>query len=162
MATYWLSADQQRAWRAYLVGTTLLMDRLERDLRDSHDLSLPEYEILVRLSEAPERRLRMAELASSVKNSRSRITHTIARLERKGLVERRQCASDGRGVFAELTDVGHDKLVAAAPAHVASVREGLIDAVAPEDIEAIGRAFTAVATLLETGSPDPILSPNSV
>ncbi len=162
MTTNWLSADQQRVWRAYLVGTTLLMDRLERDLRDSHDLSLPEYEILVRLSEAPERRLRMAELASSVKNSRSRITHTIARMEREGLVARRQCASDGRGVFAALTDAGYAKLVATAPAHVASVREGLIDAVAPADLEAVGRAFTAVATRLETGAPDPILSPTSV
>ena len=70
------------AWRSYLLGTTLLMERLDRDLRENHDLSLPEYEILVRLSESPDRQLRMAELADSVKNSRSRITHTIARMER--------------------------------------------------------------------------------
>ncbi len=76
--TRWLDADQQRAWRAYIVGTTLLLERLDRDLREGHDLSHPEYEILVRLSEAPDRQLRMAELADSVKNSRSRITHTIA------------------------------------------------------------------------------------
>ncbi|MBA2697646.1 MAG: MarR family transcriptional regulator [Nocardioidaceae bacterium] len=162
MTTHWLSTDQQRVWRAYLVGTTLLMDQLERDLRDGHDLSLPEYEILVRLSEAPQRRLRMAELANSVKNSRSRITHTIARMERQRLVQRRQCPSDGRGVFAALTDVGYDKLVETAPAHVGSVRAALIDAVAPEDLEAVGRAFSAVAARLETGAPDPILSPTVV
>ena len=115
MTTRWLDADQQQAWRAYLVGTTLLMERLDRDLRENHDLSLPEYEILVRLSEAPERMLRMAELADAVKNSRSRITHTIARMEREGLVERRQCAADGRGVLAILTDKGYAMLVDAAP-----------------------------------------------
>jgi DNA-binding MarR family transcriptional regulator len=84
----WLDPDQQRSWRAYLVGTTLLMDRLDRDLRENHDLSMPEYEILVRLSEAPDRRMRMAELAGSVSHSRSRITHTVARLEKAGLVTR--------------------------------------------------------------------------
>ena len=112
MTTRWLTSDQQRAWRSYLLGTTLLMERLDRDLRENHDLSSPEYEILVRLSESPDRQLRMAELADSVKNSRSRITHTIARMERAGLVERRQCPSDGRGVLAILTDAGMRKLEA--------------------------------------------------
>jgi DNA-binding MarR family transcriptional regulator len=158
MNTRWLDADQQRAWRAYIVGTTLLMERLDRDLRENHDLSLPEYEILVRLSEAPDRMLRMAELADSVKNSRSRITHTIARMEKDELVERRQCAADGRGVFAILTDKGYALLVDAAPVHVASVREGLVDLVAPEDLLAVGRAFAAVANGLGTGTLDPILA----
>lgn len=158
MTTRWLDPGQQQAWRAFIVGTTLLMERLDRDLRESHDLSLPEYEILVRLSEAPERRLRMAELADSVKNSRSRITHTIARMEREGLVERRQCASDGRGVFAMLTDKGMGRLESAAPLHVESVRSALIDVIEPADLKAIGRAFTAVAMKLESGAPDPILT----
>ena len=157
MTTQWLDADQQRAWRAYIVGTTLLMERLDRDLRENHDLSLPEYEILVRLSEAPDRMLRMAELADSVKNSRSRITHTIARMEKDELVERRQCAADGRGVFAILTDKGHALLVDAAPVHVTSVREGLVNLVDAQDLEAVGRAFAAVAKGLGTGKPDPIL-----
>ncbi len=156
MTTQWLDDGQQRAWRAYLVGTTLLMERLDRDLRE-HGLSLPEYEILVRLSEAPERRLRMAELADSVKNSRSRITHTIARMERAELVDRAQCPSDGRGVYAHLTDAGVRKLVAVAPVHVKSVRAALIDVIDPDDLVAVGRAFGAVADTLETGRPDPIL-----
>ncbi len=158
MTTRWLSSDQQRAWRSFLLGTTLLMERLDRDLRDKHDLSLPEYEILVRLSESPEWALRMAELADAVKNSRSRITHTIARLERTGLVERRQCPSDGRGVFAHLTDAGYRKLSDAAHEHVESVRQALVDVVADDDLVAIGRAFEAVADTLETGTPDPVLS----
>jgi DNA-binding MarR family transcriptional regulator len=161
VATEWLTPEQQRAWRAYLLGTTLLMDRLDRDLRTHHDLSLPEYEILVRLSESETRALRMAELADSVKNSRSRITHTIARLERAGLVEREQFASDGRGVIARLTETGMAKLVEAAPGHVQSVRAGLIDQVEPGDLVAVGRAFAAVAEALEGGAPDPVLSPRS-
>src|SRR5687768_5318865 len=84
----WLSTPQQHSWRAFLVGTTLLMDRLDRDLRARHDLSLPEYEILVRLSEGPDRRVRMAVLAESLSHSRSRVTHTVSRLEKAGIVIR--------------------------------------------------------------------------
>ena len=79
-ATPWLTAEQQRIWRSFLGGTTVLMDRLDRDLRAAHGLSMPEYEILVRLSEAPGLSIRMAELADAVAHSRSRVTHTIARL----------------------------------------------------------------------------------
>jgi len=93
----WLDRDQQRSWRAFLVGTTLLMDRLDRELREQHQLSLPEYEILVRLSEADRNRLRMAMLADSVSHSRSRVTHTVSRMETAGLVVRDACLDDGRG-----------------------------------------------------------------
>ena len=106
----WLDSAQQRAWRAYLVGTTLLMDRLDRDLREQHSLSMPEYEILVRLSEAPDHRMRMAVLAGSISHSRSRVTHTVARLEKDGLVTRNACVSDGRGVEAVLTEKGLARL----------------------------------------------------
>src|SRR5574339_841969 len=119
--TWWLDRDQQRSWCAYLVGTTLLMDRLDRDLRETHDLSMPEYEILVRLSEAPDHRMRMAVLAGSISHSRSRVTHTVARLEKDGLVTRSACVSDGRGVEAVLTDEGLERLEAAAPTHVEGV-----------------------------------------
>src|SRR4029079_11233221 len=151
MTDRWLSDGQQRSWRAFLLGVTLLMERIDRDMREKHGLSQAEYELLVRLSEAPAHELRMGELADSVKNSRSRITHTIRRLEESGFVVRRACASDGRGVQAVLTDEGYAKLVAAAPDHVATVRDSLIDVVDAEDLEAIGRAFTAVADHLETG-----------
>ena len=114
----WLDAEQQRAWRAYLVGTTLLMDRLDRDLRAHHELSLPEYEVLVRLSECPGHRLRMASLADSLSHSRSRVTHTVSRMERAGLVERVSCTSDGRGVEAvgRVFNAVTDGLVEANPA----------------------------------------------
>src|SRR5689334_24938870 len=102
----WLDAGQQRAWRAYIMGTTLLLDRLDRDLRQAWDISLTEYEILVRLSEQPDRSLRMALIADALCHSRSRITHTIARMEEAGLVERTAAQGDRRGVIAVMTDEG--------------------------------------------------------
>lgn len=149
----WLDRDQQRAWRAYLVGTTLLMDRLDRDLREHHNLSMPEYEILVRLSEAEGRRMRMAVLADSVSHSRSRVTHTIARLEKAGLVTRSSCVSDGRGVEAAITEKGFETLERAAPTHVVGVREFLIDLVGEDDFTAVGRVFDAVADKLIDANP---------
>jgi len=134
------------------------MDRLDRDLRETHGVSLPEYEILVRLSESPDRELRMAELADSVKNSRSRVTHTVKRMEEAGYIERRACESDGRGVIAALTSEGFSKLSAAAPYHVESVRRALIEVVTPEELDMIGRAFDKVGERLEGGRPDPVLS----
>jgi DNA-binding MarR family transcriptional regulator len=147
----WLDRDQQRSWRAYLVGTTLLMDRLDRDLREQHQLSMPEYEIMVRLSEAEGHRLRMASLADSVSHSRSRVTHTVTRMERAGLVARDACLSDGRGVEAVLTEHGLAVLAEAAPTHVAGVRRLLVDLVDDEDFEAVGRVFNTVTDALIEG-----------
>ncbi len=144
----WLDAAQQRAWRAYLEGSARLAERLDRELREAHDLSMHEYEILVRLSEAPRRRQRMADLAASVWQSRSRLSHTISRLESDGLVVRETCPNDGRGVFAVLTDEGFRRLEEAARTHVAGVRAYLVDVVDPAELQAIGRAFTAVARRL--------------
>jgi DNA-binding MarR family transcriptional regulator len=149
----WLDEQQQRSWRAFLVGTTLLMERLDRDLRDQHRMSLPEYEILVRLSEAPGHRLRMAMLADSVSHSRSRVTHTVSRMEAAGLVARDSCVSDGRGVEAVLTDHGLQALAEAAPTHVAGVRRMLVDLVADDDFDAVGRVFDAVSDSLIECNP---------
>ncbi|MET0767480.1 MAG: MarR family transcriptional regulator [Aeromicrobium sp.] len=146
--TPWLDTDQQRVWRAYLGGTTVLMDRLDRDLRTAHGLSMPEYEILVRLSESPDRSIRMAELADAVSHSRSRVTHTIARLEREGIVQRGQCSEDGRGVSAVLTDHGFSVLEQAAHTHVRGVHDYLIQAAGAEDLEAMGRIMQKVVEQL--------------
>jgi DNA-binding MarR family transcriptional regulator len=152
-STRWLDTEQQRSWRAYLVGTTLLTDRLDRDLREHHDLSMPEYEILVRLSEAPGRRMRMAELAGSISHSRSRVTHTVSRLEKDGLVERSACLSDGRGVEAVLTAEGFARLEEAAHTHVEGVRRFLLDLASEEDFAAVGRVFNAVTDNLIESNP---------
>ncbi len=149
--TRWLTAGQQRVWRTFLLGSTRLLDRLERELRERHGLSLPEYEILVRLSESAGRQLRMAELAASVSHSRSRVTHTVTRLEAAGLVRRTVCPTDRRGVVAELTDEGYIRLVEAAPTHVDGVRGHLVDLVDADDFEAVGRVFAAAAQQLDPG-----------
>lgn len=147
----WLDAGQQRDWRAYVDGSVRLTEIMDRDLKTGHGLSVSEYEIMVRLSEAPGHRLRMAELAENASQSRSRLSHTCSRLESKGLVKRDNCGTDKRGVFAQLTDEGFAALERAARDHVEVVREYLIDVIDPEDLEAIGRAFTAV--LKRLGAP---------
>jgi DNA-binding MarR family transcriptional regulator len=142
----WLDAGQQRDWRAFIDGSIRLWDLLDRDLKTKHGLTTAEYEILVRLSEAPDRRLRMAELAESASQSRSRLSHTCGRLEAKNLVVRETCPGDKRGVLAVLTDDGFAALDKAARDHVTAVRAFFIDVIAPEDLEALGRAFRAVTT----------------
>ena len=146
--TNWLDPDQQHLWRSYIIGTTRLLERLDRELREAHGLSLPEYEVLVRLSEADNRSLRMAELASSMSHSRSRTTHTIARMEAAGLVERFSCDQDGRGRWATLSDKGWKLLVEAAHTHVRGVREHLIDQLSPSQFATLGDAFEEIGAHL--------------
>lgn len=142
-STRWLSSGQQKVWRAWLDAVARIDSHLDEVLRP-FGLDLGEYEILVRLSEAPERRMRMSDLADAARQSRSRLTHTVARMEKKGLLNRVPCADDRRGVIAILTDEGFGLLETAAPAHVDSVREVLVDVVDPADFEALGRAMNAV------------------
>lgn len=139
----WLDQEQQRIWRTYLLGVARINERLDDALR-RFGIDLGEYEILVSLEEAEGRQLRMSELADKVHQSRSRLTHTVARMERAGLVERRACPTDRRGVWAKLTDKGFELLQQAAPSHVESVRSAFVEAVDPKDFRAIGRAFEAV------------------
>jgi DNA-binding MarR family transcriptional regulator len=158
--TRWLDADQQRSWRGLVMGMTLLQDRLDADLRREFDLSLAEYEILVRLSESGGT-LRMAELANAMGHSRSRVTHTIARMEKAGLVARRTSRADGRGVDAVLTDEGMALLVRAAPVHVTGVRDNLVDLASGDDFAALGRVMNAVADHLIGDRPDAEIRPES-
>ena len=136
------------------MGMTLLLDRLDDDLSRSCHLSLVEYEILVRLSESEGRQLRMAQLADALAHSRSRVTHTITRMERAGLVARSSSPEDGRGVVAAMTDRGYELLVQMAPVHVAGVRANLVDLVSREDFEAVGRVMDAVADHLVEDHPE--------
>lgn len=140
----WLSRGEQAAWRSFLYATTLLTDRLTEALQTDPqiDLTLGEYEILVRLSEAEHCFLRMSELADKVVHSRSRLTHTITRMEKRGLVERVRCSSDGRGRQAQLTAAGVALLEKAAPTHVRSVRELLLDVVGHDDFLELGRILS--------------------
>lgn len=144
----WLNEDQQKIWRLYLNGVARINEVLDAELRQ-FGLDLGEYEILVNLSESPDHQLRMSDLASRVRQSRSRLTHTVARMETKGLLSRLSCPSDRRGVIAYLTPDGYELLVKAAPYHVESVRRILVDPVSKADFVAIGRAMQAVLSVTD-------------
>lgn len=147
----WLTEDEQRAWRSWIAATLLLQDQLGRDMQNQHGLSFADYEILVQLSEHPERRLRMSDLAERTLSSRSRLSHQISRMEAAGLVTREQCSDDRRGTFAALTDRGWDTIVTAAPDHVASVRRHLINPLGPEKFAELGRMCRDILEHLPTG-----------
>ncbi|MDP2772176.1 MAG: MarR family transcriptional regulator [Nocardioides sp.] len=151
--TQWLDESQQRSWRGLVLGTTLLFDRLDDDLRRNHDISLVEFEILVRLSERGGH-MRMAQLADSLAHSRSRVTHTVKRMEDAELVKRADSPDDGRGVVAVMTERGRLLLENVAPTHVNGVRDYLVDLVTPEDFAALGRVMNAVADHLIAGHPE--------
>jgi DNA-binding MarR family transcriptional regulator len=152
-STAWLDPSQQRSWRALVMGSTLLFDRLDEELRRAHDISLVEYEILVRLSER-DGQMRMAALADALAHSRSRVTHTVTRMEKAGLVQRSSSPDDGRGILATLTDKGEDLLRRSAPTHVAGVRAHLVDLANGTDFQALGRVFDAVADHLVAAHPE--------
>ena len=140
----WLTAEQQVHWRAFLVGSARLNEALGRQLERDSDLSLSEYEVLVRLSEAPGHTLRMSSLADGLAHSRSRVTHTVRRLESAGLVERRACSADGRGVNCVMTPKGYARLESAAAGHVQAVRTHLVDVLSDDQLRALGEAMAAV------------------
>ena len=135
--TRWLDPEEQRAWRAWMYSTQLLQAQLDRELTRETGISMTYYEILVQLSEAPERRMRMSQLADECLSSRSRLSHAVARLEERGWIRRQTCSEDGRGQLAVLTDEGFAALEAAAPVHVASVRTHLFDQLSPAQVAAM-------------------------
>ena len=146
-AARWLNEDEQRAWRMHLDVSRMLMYQLERDLQP-FGLTNNDYEILVNLSEAPERRMRMSELASNTLQSKSRLSHQITRMESAGLVRREHCDTDRRGLFAVLTDHGWDTMLQVAPRHVESVRRHFIDQISPEGLRAMYQALAPVGERL--------------
>lgn len=142
--TRWLSEGQQRDWRAFLSVLNILPLQFSKVLQENFGLSLSDYEILVRLSESEDRALRMSELAAATLASRSRLSHQVDRLERAGYVSRRACLDDRRGAWAEMTDAGWELLVKAAPLHVESVREHLVDVLTDEEFQILGKISNKV------------------
>jgi DNA-binding MarR family transcriptional regulator len=143
----WLSAEEQQAWRATVHMSQLLMRQLDRDL-EVHGLNSHDYEILVVLSEAPDNRLRMTELADATSQSRSRLSHQISRMEARGLVRRDNCEGDKRGTFAVLTATGVEAIERAAPDHVEHVRRHFIDRLTPRQLEEIRESFGPIVEYL--------------
>lgn len=146
--TAWLSESEQAAWRHYLRGARALETALDRELL-AHGMSLAEYEILSMLSESEGRRLRMSALATIVVQSRSRLTHTANRLERRGWVERQPCLDDSRGVELVLTEDGLQALHEAAKVHVASVRAFMVDVMPARQFASLGDAMRRVGEAVE-------------
>ena len=137
----WLDDDERETWLSWVFTTRLLWEELERDLQREAGVPFGYYEILVMLSEAPGRTLRMSELADATQSSRSRLSHAITRLEEFGWVRRDSCETDRRGALAVLTDEGFAALAAAAPDHVESVRTHLFDQLSPEQQRQLREIF---------------------
>jgi DNA-binding MarR family transcriptional regulator len=149
--TRWLSAHEQRSWRAFLQACQALFGSIDAQLLRDSGLPHGYYEILVHLSEAPDRALRMTQLATASTYSKSRLSHAVARLEERGLVTRRDCPTDRRGQIAQLTDEGFAVLAAAAPGHVDQVRRSLIDALTPQQVTQLSEIS---ASIIAAAGPD--------
>jgi len=142
--TRWLDEYEQVTWRTYLAATKAIGEAIDSQLQRDADIPLTYYEILVRLSEAADRMLRMSQLAERCLASRSRLSHAVTRLEERGWVERRPCADDGRGMLASLTTEGMAALADAAPGHVSAVREQIFDRLTPEQIKQLREIGEAI------------------
>jgi DNA-binding MarR family transcriptional regulator len=142
--TRWLDETEQATWRAFLAAIRLLTNQLDRELQRDADMPHTYYEILVALSEAPCRALRMNELADLCQSSRSRLSHAVSRLEEAGWVRREACPTDKRGALAVLTDKGFAALEAAAPGHVEAVRHHLFDVLTPAQVDQLGEISAAI------------------
>jgi DNA-binding MarR family transcriptional regulator len=139
-----LSDTQQTCWRAFIESSWALHTRLEDELRATTGLSMADYHVMVVLSEAPQHRLRMGELAGRLVFSPSRLTYQISSMVKRGLVRKQACPEDGRGQEAVLTGAGMAALEAAAPQHLKTVRRSFIDHLDDEELAVIGRAFAKI------------------
>ena len=147
----WLDTAEQRAWRNYVEATVMLFDELDRQLQRDAGMPHGYYEILVRLSEADDRTMRMSELATATRSSRSRLSHAVSRLEERGWIERADCETDRRGQLARLTEKGLEALRDAAPGHVETVRAYMIDRLSDEQIAQLGDIAETIVNGLTAG-----------
>ena len=142
----WLTAEEQAAWRSVVALLIRLPAAIEAELQRDAGISQFEYLVLSGLSEAPNRTLRMSDLAAMASGSLSRLSHVVSRLEARGWVRREACPGDGRFINAVLTDDGWAKVVATAPGHVAAVRRLLVDVLTPEQLRELGAISDEVLT----------------
>jgi DNA-binding MarR family transcriptional regulator len=143
----WLNPREMKAWRSYITASRRLLEALDSDL-DGHDLSMADYEVLAQLSDAPNRRMRMSELAEIAMLSKSRLSHRMKVMEKAGWVRREVCSDDKRGSYAVMTEKGWRAIVKAAPDHVESVRNRFVDNLTSKDQEELAKIFDRVTTKL--------------
>jgi DNA-binding MarR family transcriptional regulator len=148
----WLPAEAQQLWRRWLRLNALLPGALHRELQADAGLSLPDFDVLVQLTDSPEGRVRVSDLARGLLWERSRVSHHITRMERRGLVRREECRDDGRGAWVVLTEQGRAAIEQAAPAHVATVRRLVFDALTPQEAQVMAEVIEKVLARLE-GEP---------
>jgi DNA-binding MarR family transcriptional regulator len=149
----WLDERELRAWQDFLAVSTILNRQVDQRLKAQAGLTQPQYEVLVRLSEAPDGELRMAELAAAAMTSRSRLTYQVDQLEKAGLIRRSSCPTDERGVVAALTAAGWDKLRQTAPGHAAFVRERFIEGLDPATFTGLAEGLRVLAGMLGEDAP---------
>jgi DNA-binding MarR family transcriptional regulator len=150
----WLSAGEQHTWREAIESWQWLLASVDAQLQRDSGMPLAYYEILVRLSEAPDRALRMTQLAEASSSSKSRVSHAVARLEERAWVRRMDCPTDRRGQIAVLTDQGFAALSAAAPGHVEQVRQVLFDALSVEQLRQLDGISAAILAKAATTPAD--------
>jgi DNA-binding MarR family transcriptional regulator len=136
-AVRWLDGAELQAWRSFLSMHTQLDAHLRRSLVQGAGMSDADYAVLVHLSEEPSGRLRVFELVRALQWEKSRLSHQLRRMEQRGLIERTECPTDGRGAFVSLTSEGRAAIEAAAPLHVEDVRRHFIDLLTPEQLKSL-------------------------
>ena len=147
MDTQWLSKDEEHAWRAFRRLVTALPARLSRDLARDSGLSSADYEVLSTLSEKPNRRWELKDLAAKMEWSRSRLSHHAARMQARGLIDKETDPQDARGCILHLTDDGFAVLAEAAPHHLRSVRARFLDHLSPDELTVLRKLSTRIADL---------------
>jgi DNA-binding MarR family transcriptional regulator len=146
----WLSADEERLWRRWLLLNSRLAATLQREMQDDAGLSNSDFEVLVNLTDNPQGRLRVTDLATQMLWERSRLSHHVTRMERRGMVQRVECAEDGRGAFVAITPEGRTAIEAAAPGHVEAVRRLVFDALRDEDATHLGTIVDQLLARLDS------------
>jgi DNA-binding MarR family transcriptional regulator len=156
-ATPWLTADEQRAWRAFMEMQTKLHAHLDRDMAANSALSSSDFAVLVALTDTCRGGVRAFSLAEALQWEKSRLSHHLARMERRGLITRGGCTEDGRGQQVAVTEAGRAAIEAAAPHHVATVRRLVFDALTADDVAALeriaGRVLSRLAAERPSGAP---------
>jgi DNA-binding MarR family transcriptional regulator len=158
----WLTAEEQRVWRRWLTLNARLSATLQRELQDDAGLSTQDYEVLVHLTDNPAGRVRVTDLARLMQWERSRVSHHVTRMERRRLVQRVECAEDGRGAFVVITPQGRAAIERAAPGHVNTVRRLVFDALSPEEVDAFGTIIEKALAQLDKPARSPQIAESTL
>ncbi|MFD9003005.1 MarR family winged helix-turn-helix transcriptional regulator [Streptomyces sp. NPDC059582] len=149
----WLTPEEQHAWRSFVRLQERLRGRLSRQLQTESTVSPADFAVLVELTDAPDGRQRSLDLARALEWEKSRISHHISRMARRGLVVRQECPEDGRGAFVVITDAGRAMIKGAAPRHVEAVRALFLDHVTPAELRTLAQISERVLEKLDEDAP---------